>query len=262
MNAQGLYKEIYMKFKYKKIILWITMATMCIGFVTLSLSEPTAKSTTNVEKNAKNDETKPPEKEEKKVEEPKATVVPPGEEVTEKDSNQEIKELVESYFKASVSGDMDILKTLVSNIKHIDQDVLTAKYEYIEEYKNIDCYVLAGPQEGTYCVYVYSDLKILNIDTLAPGLVVLYVTADEEGKMKIYLDTLDEETQKFIKEKNTCEEVVALSKKVNKLLEEAISSDNDLNKFYEKLATGAKEGTTKGTAEPAAKETKKPTTKE
>lgn len=255
-----------MKLKYKKMILIISMSAMGIGMITLSLSgtkskkdskEQPAVASVDSEQETTTDDAESTTTDATN----KLTVVgKPGDGELRMDVYPQINELVKKYMSAKVTCDYDTIRTLVSDASVIDEADLKAKSEYIEDYKNIACYTLNGPTEDTFVVYVYEDLKILNVNTLAPGMTRLYIKLDENGNPYIYLGAIDDETQKFIEETAKNEAVVALINTVNTKLDEAVTSDAALKKFIEDRSAAT---TDKSSKEDAEKEdsTKKETTK-
>lgn len=223
-----------MKLKYKKMILIISMSAMGIGMVTLSLSKPRDKKEGNEPAvaalaDAGTDEETIAADETKKVE----LVGKPGDGELRMDVYPAINELVKKYMSAKVACDYETIRTLVNDSSVIDEDDLRAKSEYIEDYRNIVCYTLNGLTEDSFIVYVYEDLKILNVNTLAPGMTRLYIKLDESGDPYIYLGAIDDETQKFIQETSTHQAVIDIINTVNTKLDEAVTKDEDLKKFVE-----------------------------
>lgn len=223
-----------MKLKYKKMILIISMSAMGIGMVTLSLSKPRDKKEGNEPAVAALADTGTDEEaiaadETKKVE----LVGKPGDGELRMDVYPAINELVKKYMSAKVACDYETIRTLVNDSSVIDEDDLRAKSEYIEDYRNIVCYTLNGLTEDSFIVYVYEDLKILNVNTLAPGMTRLYIKLDESGNPYIYLGAIDDETQKFIQETSTQQAVIDIINTVNTKLDEAVTKDEDLKKFVE-----------------------------
>lgn len=244
-------KENIMKLKYKKIILVISMSTMAIGLVTLSIMKPsvktssgteevanlkvtkevtsTAKDTKDLAKDNVTDSTKPTSSE--------ASTANTGDKnKLQKDTFPKINELVQNYLSALVKCDMDTLSKYVTDTDTIDLKTLQKQSEYIEDYKNIECYTLNGKVEGSYIVYVYEELKIIGIDTLAPGMIRLYITTTEDGKLYIASGTTDDDTSNYINSTSKNEEVIELIKSVNLKLTEAQASDADLKKFINNIS--------------------------
>lgn len=223
-----------MKLKYKKMILIISMSAMGIGMVTLSLSKPRDKKegkepAVAALADADTDEEAVAADETKIVE----LVGKPGDGELRMDVYPAINELVKKYMSAKVACDYETLRTLVNDSSVIDEDDLRAKSEYIEDYRNIVCYTLNGLTEDSFIVYVYEDLKILNVNTLAPGMTRLYIKLDESGNPYIYLGAIDDETQKFIQETSTQQAVIDIINTVNTKLDEAVTKDEDLKNFVE-----------------------------
>ena len=127
------------------------------------------------------------------------------------DAYPDINDLIEEYLAARVATDMDTINELVSST-------------------NIESFV----------VYVYEELKIVGIDTLAPGMIRLYVQVNSEGKPIIYFGQVEDETLDFIEATGHDEKVIQLIDRVNKKLEEAMTSDKNLKAFIEALESAHK----------------------
>lgn len=226
-----------MKLKYKKMILIISMSAMGIGMVTLSLSKPKEKNDGAEPAIASLSEDGSDGIEGELVgvdETAKVELIgQPADGELRMDVYPAINELVKKYMSAKAACDYETIRTLVSDSSVIDEDDLRAKSEYIEDYKNIACYTLNGPTEDSFVVYVYEDLKILNVNTLAPGMTRLYIKLDESGDPYIYLGAIDDETQKFIEETSTNQAVIDIINTVNTKLDEAVTKDEDLKNFVE-----------------------------
>ncbi|SFR68345.1 hypothetical protein [Anaeromicropila populeti] len=225
-----------MKLKYKKIVLLITLGTMFIGFVTLSLSKP-------VKNKSKADsvETSAGQISVDSTEFTKQTYEgEAGEIILEKDAYDEVNQLVKDYLNARVRCDMDALSSLVSDVSYLSEKTLQEKSEYIEGYQNIECYTVKGLEEDSYIVYVYSEVKILDIDTPAPGLTSIYIRKTDDDKLCVYFGVLDEETQNYMKEAAECEGVQELIRSVDNRFTEALQKDEKLNEFDKKLENSAK----------------------
>lgn len=226
-----------MKLKYKKMILIISMSAMGIGMVTLSLSKPKEKNDgaeptiTSLSDDGSDDI----EGESVGVDETAKVelVGQPADGVLRIDVYPAINDLVKKYMSAKADCDYETIRTLVSDSSVIDEDDLRAKSEYIEDYKNIVCYTLNGPTEDSFVVYVYEDIKILNVNTLAPGMTRLYIKLHESGDPYIYLGAIDDETQKFIEETTGNQAVNDIINTVNTKLDEVVTKDEDLKKFVE-----------------------------
>lgn len=230
-----------MKLKYKKAIILVSMGTMFIGLIAFSMGSGSSKPATKV--------SSPPSGTPQVAQTAPPTGEPDGQ-FWGQSTDDKINELMQAYFKASVAKDMKALEGLVTNIDYVSEEQLKVKYEYVEDAKNIECYVVDGPQEGEYLVYVYSELKIKDVDTLAPGLSRFYVITEEgEGSgLKVFFGS-DSQIEAFMKETDASEKVQELAAKVQMRLDEALSSDEKLLEFNKKLIQKANEKSD-GTPEP------------
>ena len=122
-----------MKLKYKKLIIIITVFTLAIGFLVLTLI-PTGGSTINNALDAD----------------------------LQKSENKEINDIIQAYFNAKKTVDIDALSTLVSDPNQINKEKFTAMAEYVEDYQNINCYTIENEDTNDYRVYVAYDMKLKN----------------------------------------------------------------------------------------------------
>lgn len=151
------------------------------------------------------------------------------------DAYPEVNALVNSYYAAMASSDIEALKQIVNSLDEEEQNKIVQKREYIEGYNNIVCYSKIGPVENSYIIFAYYDIKFINIDTMAPGLELLYIYTDDSGKMYIYNGELDPETDAYVSTISGEEDVVNLFNTVNTKYQEVQAADPDLKAFVEQL---------------------------
>lgn len=227
-----------MKFKYKKMILVITMCTMCLGLITISLTTPSEK---------KGSKKKTVQTESSFVDLSEDATLMNDSGVEEKESNikenqkQEISDLVSAYFDARLTCDLQTMTSLVTEVENIDVVEMQAKQRLIQQYENVECYTVDGIKKGEYLTYVYSEIKFTGIDTAAPGLDRLYIVTDKEGNMRIETGAFRTEVQELIEKTDQSEDVVQFINTVNTKLEEAINNDENLREFYSNLNGGSDE---------------------
>lgn len=220
-----------MKLKYKKIILGVTLGTMIVGLTVLSLNhkkDDSAKETSGkvTEENATKADASTPTIE--------PTADPTSSEL-EKNKYPEVNDIVAKYFQASLKSDMDTLSQIVSETENISKDVLERRYEYVEDIKNIDCYTVPGPDEDSHVVFVYYEMKLVNIDTMAPGLVQMYITKASDDRFVILLSQLDDTMEEYVQKALKNQAVIELFTTVNTKMEQAIASDEKLKQFVSML---------------------------
>ena len=260
-----------MKLKYKKTILMTTLCTMGIGLLTLSLSQgkPRAQeyvdTTNEISANkAEGDESSLDSTDatdtgdtsnmssmstmaKAAVDESAVTAVPiptsiptpiptptpipvyPLEEMEGMDT------FIEQFYIAKTTVDMDKLKSLhLAPNKVKSRAQWQSLVQYIEEYKNINTYSKKGPEEGSYIVYAYHEIKFSSINTLAPGLSKFYVITDEEGNFKIVSD-MSPEVEEYFVARDADADVLDLIVRTNTKSEEAKAMDEDLMIYWNGL---------------------------
>ncbi|BCJ94899.1 hypothetical protein acsn021_24680 [Anaerocolumna cellulosilytica] len=251
-----------MKLKYKKMILMVTVCTMGIGMVTFSVTRENSKSSTAVESKGKDLVV---EKQDLKLDSSTADVLSAaalnslipstegsnleiatlqGEQdtnVLEKDAYTDVNELITKYLNAKLTNKKSDYKSLVNDVSLLDLKDIERKTKYIENYENITCYTKKGPEDGSFVVFAYHEIKFNSIDTLAPAMNRFYVKQNEEGKPYIYLGEADKETEVAIAELSETEDVLELIESVNTKLAKAVEKDGPLGEFYLKLEESAKD---------------------
>lgn len=195
-----------MKLKYKKLIIIISIGALFLSFLILTLIPTGGESTNQIE-----------------------------DAPLEKCETEDIVALISSYFQAKRDVDMELMEPLVSDINQIDQEKLITQAEYVEDYQNITCYTLENEDNGALRVYVRYDMKLKNIDTLAPCLSGVYVTVGSDGKYLIYLSALDENEEEFILSADKNSHVSDLQKEVAAQLQAAIDADEAFRQLYQKM---------------------------
>jgi len=256
-----------MKLKYKKVILLTIMSNMGIGLITISLSN--VKS--DVQENGSNSVVQPVIYVESSVDKyddsqdsldnivtkemmislptdtptPSPTPTPLPVYNIEEDGYPIITELIINYYAAKNKCDVDSLQILASDPSEVyTQEKLKQLTEYIDDYRNIKTYVKKSYIDGTYIVYVYYEIKFINMKTLVPSLSKFYVITDSNGDVKIPFGTkMDEDAKAYYDARNADEDVDYLITMTNEKYDEAKASDIDLKKFcdkVEKLAKSAK----------------------
>ena len=211
----------FMRLKYKKLIIIFTVAIMFIGLGTFSVIAPSLDFSIGSSGDEDSEST--------------GIVKSTVSGMSEGEIKSNISLLVTNYLDAKQRVDMDGLSECVSDISHIDNKRLVAEAEYIEEYRNIECTIKNGPEDGAYRVYVYYDVKIYDIDTLVPSLTALYVKADGDNGFKIYLGAIDSKSQEALDKLDNSSEIKKIADSVQKRLEEIVSSNESVRDFYEML---------------------------
>ena len=163
------------------------------------------------------------------------TVAQNTDEVIQQNTIPEIDELVNNYFAAKQCADIDSLSDLLSDPTAVDEKKLQLYLTYVESYTNITSYMIANEDKDAYRVYVKYDIKLYNIDTLAPCMTVFYITQGSSGDYKIYNSPQDDTIREFIESADKNIEIIKLKNEVQKAYEAARTKDARLNEFSKKL---------------------------
>ncbi len=164
----------------------------------------------------------------------------------------EIENLVKQYYTIDKFNEELIVSQSIDDTEEIKDEILE-KRDGIEAYKKIKVNIRKGLKDDTFIVFTTYKTKFYNIDTLAPGMSVLYIVKDQNGKLVILDTPEDEALEEHINTLLQEEEIAALVNDVNNSFEEAVKKDKDLKTLVEKLATD-------GNATSDSKDTAKSTT--
>ena len=150
-----------------------------------------------------------------------------------------IHNLMKRYFNAKLSNDPIRIRECTT-MSNEEMEILFQKVKHIEEYRNINCLIKPGINEFDYIVYVNHDSKIISIDTPAPSSDEVYVYVNKDsGKPFIYQGEISEESAEYAYNLRTSNEIVSLLSDVTERLKEAISSDDSLREYCEKLISAS-----------------------
>lgn len=236
-----------MKLKYKKALLLSMMSTMGFGLMILSVSqvkpksegelryesEQTSAEDIKVQSFGLTNQTLSATYQKLPNQVYSPTPIPLPVYDLEENANPVIEELFSVYYTAKNSCDVDKLKSLFtdpSKIPSVDQ--LQKETDYIDDCRELKCYVKKGPEEGTYVAYVAYEIKFNTINTTAPSLKQFYLVTDEKDNIVIYSDDMDPQLQEYYNDRNNDPDVMQLRQKINKKAEEAVEKDEDLSIFW------------------------------
>lgn len=159
-----------------------------------------------------------------------------------KDAYPEIQALMEAYFAAKLSCDVEALGQLVYpmagyTVEGLENDLgipESEAFRRVEDYRNIVCYTKPGLLADTYVVWVYYETKYVDVETAAPCMFKAYVCTDDTG-VYIYNGAIEGEISNYLDEASKDEDVVALVNSVNQQLAEACGADEGLKNIYDIL---------------------------
>lgn len=148
----------------------------------------------------------------------------------------EIDSFFQDYYVAWISCDYDLLKkqsTCISNTIPLHE--LQKETRFLDDIRDITCYVMRSYEDDSYIVFVYYDLKYINIKTALPRLDKFYLTTDSEGKFKIFNTEMDEMLKSYYDEVNLNSAVIDIIESTNDKAKAALENDESLRIYVESL---------------------------
>ena len=242
---QKNWKELLQKYKNYIIVLVILL----VAIVTLARSCGQNTTEENTE-GAQQEQTEQTDQSEETAE-----AEEPNE--LEENTHSSVERLVSKYLDCIVSGDIDALSEIVDELSDSDKEEVQKLSKAYESYNNLQCYTKKGPEDDSYIVFVCCDMKITGVETLAPYISCLYVSAkDDSGNRYIRYNNVeeDQELQAYVQELEQDPEVKALYDDVNTRYQEALESDAALSEFIQNATGKANENTEAAEQEASATE--------
>jgi hypothetical protein len=156
----------------------------------------------------------------------------------------EIEALIQKYYTVEDLNEEVLVSDTEKEQKKAKQEI-TAKRDGIESYQDIKVIIRKGLEKDTYIAFTTYKTRFINIETLAPGMSVLYIVPNEEGKLGVQDLPKDKNLEEHINDLLAEKEIAAMVEKVNAGFSKAIDKDENLKTFVEKLSEEAKQGSPK-----------------
>ena len=178
----------------------------------------------------------------------------------EQNAYEEINSFFNEYYDAVAGGDTDNMAEMGNTLDEEDKAKIQVKAGYTEDYENMSCYTKPGPEDNSYIVFVYYEIKYKNIDSLAPGLSTFYLCTNADGSYYLKdIGSLPQNMKDYITEIANQSDVQNLLAEVDKLYATNTESDPTLAAFMDSLQTKSESAAAKvrdngGTAEEVAEE--------
>lgn len=164
-----------------------------------------------------------------------ATTLAVPDEPLKEDAFAEVNELVKKYYQAMADGDMDTLLSIATGLDEKEQIKIVKKSEYVENYPTVTCYTKQGPVADSYIVYAYYEVKLVDFETLTPGMNALFICKNESGEYYINGETQSDEVIDYCEIISAQDDVVDLVNTVQVKYNEIKSTDTELSKFLDEL---------------------------
>ncbi len=98
---------------------------------------------------------------------------------------EELNELINTYFEAYVNADFDALSEIATPITDMEKSYITTLSNYYEEYQDVVCYTKHGLSKDSFIVSACFNIKFVDLDVVAPSMVLFYVQTNEAGELYI-----------------------------------------------------------------------------
>lgn len=158
----------------------------------------------------------------------------------------EITELFLGYFEAKLSGDAKAANRYFTGGETADPEEesrrLLWSLEYIEDYREIACQSVPGPEEDSFVVYVYYKIKFYQSEVPAPSLSAAYVKKDGDGIYRIFDGFRDEGLKRYMEQVEELESVKELARQVQDEFAQALAEDGNLAALYSIAMAGPESG--------------------
>ena len=155
------------------------------------------------------------------------------------DAYEEVNELISNYFEAYVNADFDTLTQIAKPMSEMEQSYIDVMTQYYEEFRNIKCYTKHGLSKNSFIVSAYYEIKFVDIEELAPSLVLFYVQTNEDGEL--YINNLYSDFNRRYRENvvnkdvntafikyTTQDDYIALHHQVDNAFKELIMENEDI----------------------------------
>jgi len=146
----------------------------------------------------------------------------------------DIHELIQKYFDAKASLDVDALKELVTDPVYISIETITAQNEYIKGYSDLKCYTKRGGGEIDFVAYCTFTMSVTTVNTPIASLEAFYISY-KDGKPLIFTGIVDENTLELLNALDEGEDVQALKDYTSQQVAEAGKNDPSVYEVLRKL---------------------------
>lgn len=155
------------------------------------------------------------------------------------EESSKIVEVIEKYYDAKASADIEALADCVDNMEGISENAISNYGKYIEEYQDIVCYKI--DENSNICkgvVFVTFKYKYTGIETPAPGYSYMQVIEDADGNYKIHNMLTKYEMEKleqFLGSFSPESALKVLENQIDEEFKQVYESDEDLQKLYDAI---------------------------
>lgn len=154
---------------------------------------------------------------------------------------QELVELVNTYYSAYAAGDTDTICGLFDIYTETECLITKEMCKYISAYPVVEVYTRPGPTENSYLGYVYFTTQMEGYEDTFPGLQVFYIDTKVDGTLYFKnLKMISEEEVEFINSVGEQDDVKELSNRVEVEFGEMSANNEQMLKYAEEVAIEVK----------------------
>lgn len=167
---------------------------------------------------------------------PTSTPTPPPIYEFTKANNPDIEKFFQNYYVAINGCDYELIKSILTDPNKAQPlPDLQRETRFLDDIREITCYIAKSYEEGAYIVYVYYEMKYINIKTPYPKLDKFYLVTDKEGALKIFTSEMDETLKNYYEDRDQDDLVQELIQSTKDKAKEALDNDEDLRVYLDAL---------------------------
>lgn len=170
--------------------------------------------------------------------------IQPQETMMERNTDESLYSLINTYYNAYASGDVETIKNISSYMEDTEEIRIREMAKYVDSYPLIEIYTKPGPREASYLAYVYFHMTVTGFEEEVPGMDTFYICTNEESGLYLNTDEVvpDDELE-YIREMNLQDDVVELNNQTNVECNEIFLNNADLFYYVQELVADVKKTT-------------------
>lgn len=164
-------------------------------------------------------------------------------------TDPEIVKLIDEYYTASAQGDIESIKRIINHLEETKALFISAKSEYVEDYRDKVVYSKPGPKPDTYLLYVYYKMKFTGFEDTVSGMDLYYACKNADGSYYLNDAELSDEEKKYIDEASSQEDVLELKNRIEVECTETLTKNEELFLYIQEVLKEAQKSTGEAIAE-------------
>lgn len=150
----------------------------------------------------------------------------------------QIHTLIEKYFQAKLSCDIEQFREIVTDVSYINIESIARATESVRDYTDLTVYTKRGYGDIDLVVYCTFNMIVPRVDSPIASIDSFYIVYDDEGNPRIFSGILDDEVMDKLAVMDNDDEVLALKNYVATEIAHAMEKDESLVEFWENMLSG------------------------